>query len=372
MRRKQDQLGRIGDFYLSRRDKSPAWCRTWFDASERQTRRASLGTSDLAEAKRLLADWFAHNVTLKRAKPDEAKLADIFMRYWQDHARHIESADSAKVHLRVTLELMDGDPLVSDFGIAEQELLVSRLRKRYSASSTKRYFATVAASIRWAWRREIITSHRPLLERLPGGAPRERVVSVEELAAFWDAAEAEHLRAFIMVLLCTGCRPGAALELSRFTCDLDRGLVKLNPPGRDQGKKRRPMLPMVKQLRPWVEIADGHIVQFAGKPIKSVKTIWKATRLSAGLSADVSPMTIRHTVASELARLGVPDFQRQCWMGHHASNTTDRNYVHVKPDFLREASEAVEGFINEIDRMAVRSISPVNSNAVRAKCVLAI
>lgn len=357
MRKRQQHPGQIGDYWLSRRANSPAWCRTWF--ADRQTQRESLGTGDFDEAKRLLADWYAHNVTLKRAAPDEAKLADVFMRYWEDHAKRLRSAASARVHLRVALELMDGDPFVSDFGISAQELLIARLGKRYKPGATKRYFATVAAAVRWAWKREIITSHRPLVDRLPSGAPRERVLTVSELARLWDAADAEHLRAFIMVMLCTSCRPGAALELSRFACDLDRGLVNLNPPGRAQTKKRRPLLPMPAPLRPWVAISGGYIVEFNGKPIKSVKTIWRATRIRAGLGADVQPMTIRHTMASEMARRGVPDFQRQACMGHHASNTTDRNYVHVRPDFLREARETIDAVVCEIAAVTKRPMVPI-------------
>jgi integrase len=260
---------------------------------------------------------------------------------------------------------------VSELGIREQEALIAKMRARYSAVATKRYFGSVAAAIRWAAEREIITSHRPLVRHLSGGAPRDRVLSVAELAALWDAAEAEHLRAFIMTMLCTGARPGAVFELTRFAVDLERSLVRLNPPGREQGKKRRPILPLVSHLRPWVEIAEGHIVQFAGKPIRSVKTIWRETRLKAKLSADICPMVLRHTVATELARRGVSDFERQCWMGYHASNTTDRNYVHVKPDFLREAAEAVEELVNGIGRVAARPIHPINP-IVRVKCVRAI
>jgi integrase len=370
MRRKL-RPGQIGDYWPDRRTNSPAWCRTWFDPATRQTRRASLGTEDFREACQLLADWYAHNVTLKRAAPEEVKLADIFVRYWEDHAKHVRSASSARVHLRVALELLDGDPLVSEFGITAQEQLIARLGKRYSPGTVKRYFASVAAAIRWAWKREIITSHRPLIERLPGGSPRERVLTIKELARLWDAADAHHLKAFIMVMLCTSCRPGAALELTRFQCDLERGFVRLNAEGREQTKKRRPVLPMPSPLRPWVDAARGPIVEFNGRPIKSVKTIWRGVRTRAGFGLDVSPMTLRHTVASEMARRGVPDFQRQCFMGHQASNTTDRNYVHVRPDFLRDAREAIEAIVSEMGEAATSPIVPINPN-VRATCVLAV
>ena len=260
---------------------------------------------------------------------------------------------------------------MSDFGVPAQELLIARLGKRYKPGTVKRYFASVAAAIRWTWKREIITTHRPLIERLLGGAPRERILTIEELARLWDAADSHHLQAFIMVMLCTNCRTSAALELTRLQCDLERGVVRLNADGRQQTKKRRPVLPMPTPLRPWVAAARGHIVEFNGRPIKSVKTIWRGVRLRAGFGLDVSPMTLRHTVASEMARRSVPDFQRQCFMGHQASNTTDRNYVHVRPDFLREAREAIESIVSEMGEAATSPIVPINQS-VRANCVLAV
>ena len=123
-------------------------------------------------------------------------------------------------------------------------------------------------------------------------------------------------------------------------------------------------------LRPWVAAARGHIVEFNGRPIKSVKTIWRGVRLRAGFGLDVSPMTLRHTVASEMVRRSVPDFQRQCFMGHQASNTTDRNYVHVRPDFLRKAREAIESIVSEMGEAATSPIVSINQS-VRANCVLA-
>ncbi len=47
----QERPGQIGNYWLSQRTGSKNWCRTWFDAATRQTNRASLGTTDIQEAK---------------------------------------------------------------------------------------------------------------------------------------------------------------------------------------------------------------------------------------------------------------------------------------------------------------------------------
>jgi integrase len=45
------------------------------------------------------------------------------------------------------------------------------------------------------------------------------------------------------------------------------------------------------------------------KPIDSIKTTWREVRKRAGLDRDVVSYTIRHTVATELRRRGVPEWE---------------------------------------------------------------
>ena len=53
----------------------------------------------------------------------------------------------------------------------------------------------------------------------------------------------------------TLARPEAILELKLFQVNLDDRLITLNPPGREQTKKRRPTLPITDTLFPWLENA---------------------------------------------------------------------------------------------------------------------
>jgi hypothetical protein len=67
----EQQRFQIGDYWLSKRHGSEQWCRTWFDPRARQTRRTSLGTTDLREAQLKLAEW----VTLAGAQESESEVA---------------------------------------------------------------------------------------------------------------------------------------------------------------------------------------------------------------------------------------------------------------------------------------------------------
>jgi integrase len=368
MGRKQQQRGRIGDYWLSRQQGSPFWYRTWFDRSTRQTRRESLRVEDFERAQEQLAQWFTFNVVMRRAAPKDVKVADVFARYYQEHAVHVASVGSIRRHLHLALENIDGDPVVSDLGLRAQEQLVRRLQQiGYAQGAVKRIMTSVKAAIMWAFSGEIITAH-PAFLKVADGEPAERVVSIEEIARFWDAAEQSHLQAFTIGLICTLARPTAVLELTRFQCDLMRGVVDLNPTGRTRTKKRRPVVPMAIGFRPWVEAADGLLVSYHGKPVKKINSAWRNARRAAGLPDDFVPYSIRHTMASELRARGVPELEIAGVLGHDMPTfrSTGR-YAKYAPDYLGTARTAIDGVLNEIGLAAARPIVP--NNPVRATCV---
>ena len=92
----EGRLGQIGRYWLSRRRNSAAWCRTWFDASARQTCRASLGTEDLDEAKLALAAWITANAKPERTRPEDAPLETYLVRYLEQHAKYLPSAEPTR------------------------------------------------------------------------------------------------------------------------------------------------------------------------------------------------------------------------------------------------------------------------------------
>ena len=297
---------------------------------------------------------------MHRAAPADVRLFDVLERYWTEHGCKVASATSVEGHIAAVAELIGPETPVSAFGIKAQQRLVEALQAQGRApGGVKRIFATVKAAVVWAWRAEIITAHPPFLRGLPDGEPRERVMSIGELARLWDAAEQPHIQAFMMVMLCTLCRPGAALELTGFACDLDRGIIELNPPGRARTKKRRPAIPLANALRPWVMQADGHLVQYRGKPLKKINSVWRNVRDLAGFGADVIPLTIRHTMASELRARGVPELELAGVLGHVMPNirTTGR-YAKYSPSYLGEARNAIDAVVGEMGRLASRSIVP--------------
>lgn len=362
-----DQLGRIGDCWLSRRPNSAQWCRTWFDPESRQTRRASLGTDDFEQAQLALAEWVTLNVTLRVQHPRDLPLATVFARYFDKHARHTVGASIQRGNLRTLLETLPEGITVAELNLEAQQAAVAKLAQRYAPGTIKRMMGAGKAAVTWAWKNGELDRQMPFLS-LPEGEGRERVLSIEELARLWSEDMPDHVRMFLLLMIGTVGRPEAVLQLSRFQCDLERGTINLNPPGRVQTKKRRPILPMADFLRPWIKaVSAGPLVAWRGKPVKKIAGAFQTVRDAAGFGMDVTAYTVRHTMATEMRARGVPEMELAGFMGHLMPNirTTGR-YTHVAPDHLARARAVLDEIANDIDRVAAR---PMVGSNLRASCV---
>jgi integrase len=371
MQRKQpsSRLGQIGEYWLSRRPNSPVWCRTWFDPSTRQTCRTSLGTRDFAAAGIALAQWVTSNVATTWASAEDFTLGRAFARYQERQGRHTIGADAQRVSLAMILKAVPEGMTISAFTLDAQHELVRELQARgYAAGTIKRGLGAAKAAINWAWNNGELDRPIPFL-RLPEGEGRERVLSVVELARLWDTNMPDHVRVYLALAIATAGRPEALLQLTRLQCDLDRGTINLNPPGRVRTKKRRPILPMPNWLRLWIEAANGPVVAYRGRPVRKIAGAFQTMRDAAGFGADVTAYTVRHTIATELAARGVPEIEIALVMGHSMPNVrTTGRYVHVMPERLASARKALDDIASEIERVAARPISPETS--LRASCVL--
>jgi integrase len=137
-------------------------------------------------------------------------------------------------------------------------------------------------------------------------------ISVDEMAALFRAVASPHVLMFLVIAMTTMARPGAILDLRRSQFDDSAGTLKLNPPGRTQNKKRRPIVPVTPTLRTWLRWNDENLdeseyyVSQAGQPMKGIKTAFVLLRGRAGLSADVNLYSFRHGMAQALQDRSVP------------------------------------------------------------------
>ena len=110
-----------------------------------------------------------------------------------------------------------------------------------------------------AWKRGELTSV-PFIADVERDAEQEaerfRDLSMDEVARLPEQlATTPHLLTFCMISLNTLARPDAVLDLSPAQVDVQRRLIKLNPEGRKQTKKYRPVVPI--SMISWLERCDG-------------------------------------------------------------------------------------------------------------------
>lgn len=176
----------------------------------------------------------------------------------------------------------------------------------------------------------------------------------------------EHLLKFIIIELGIAGRPEAVLGLTSDNIDLRRGLIDPNHDGRVHARKRRPVVPIAKAVRPWVSGADGKLITYRvaiaernrspggpthfERPTVSIKTAWNAVCLDARVEG-ATPKTLRHTILTWLAERGVPSEQRQMLAGHRPQGTTARNYEHLSPTYLRDAITQIDAYFDELAKL---------------------
>jgi integrase len=146
-------------------------------------------------------------------------------------------------------------------------------------------------------------------------APRERVLTIDEMARIaWYASHNADLFRFVALQFATAVRPQAALKFDPTTqYDAKTGLIDLHPHASARTKKRNAIVPAIRPLQPvlraWAK--DGAVA------VGSRKTAWRVMRRALGLSPDVHPKTIRHTIATILySDATVPEREVSELLGH--------------------------------------------------------
>ena len=218
------------------------------------------------------------------------------------------------------------------------------------------------------------------------------------------AAAEPHQFLYLMLAAGTLARPKAITELTTFQIDFEARLIRLNPPGRPQNKKRRPTVPICGALLPWLRgLPPGPIVQYRGEPLTRTKMMfdhitarasrqirceaaatprthrrasrraeaWEAIedgRRRATAILDVTAYTIRHTMAAEPRKRGVPVWEVAGFLGHSSGYKTTERYAKFGPDHLGEAVRAIDVYFAELGLAAVPQ--PV-SRPLRVSSVLA-
>lgn len=351
------RIGEIDGYWLGwhPRDtnkKGPIY-RTWYDGEKRQTRRAILDpiTTDIQAAKLALSAWVINKHTEKlkvvpNKTPEVTPLSLLFITYWEKHASQLASSHAINNSLAVWNEFW-GPAMVADLIPMKQDEFIRWMQgKGWSAGYISRILSDGRAALNRARKYQEVTSI-PFIFDVKRPEPPERALSITQLRTLIRrASDRPHIMAFIELAIATWGRPEAVLALTKEQCNIPARRISLNPDGRDQTKKYRPVVAIPEFIIPRIQATpSGVLITYQGKPIASMKTFFQNAQGKDGLPDWLIPKSIRHTMAKEARAAGLSDWEISGQLGHRKpGRSTTEIYAKYDPSYLAEATKFTEEF----------------------------
>lgn len=235
------------------------------------------------------------------------------------------------------------------------------------------------ACLQWAVDTNLIA--KPQKIWVPGsGKPRDRVLTPEEAHKLVIAARQgdPHIYLFVVLAFSTGGRHVAILDLTWDRIDFLNGTIDLEvdiPPDPMTKRKRkgRAHIVMSRLAKPALEEAFsgrtkcGYVIEHGGRRLKGVGEGFCNAVKRAGLGrwephpekpdvmvfeTNVTPHTIRHTVATWADDKNVDTKHTAHLLGHKDENTTKKVYTHRDPNASRPAIDVIDATFDELPDLA--------------------
>jgi integrase len=374
--------------------------RYWYDVGSRRVKRKALASVDLGEAKEELIKLLGAPIP-SASHPSEVYLFDVLKHYQDNYAepkgykqmaaarRASELADAA------FMSFMASSPKVSDLTRTSQRRVWSHMAATHglSAKSIMTYMIAIRAAVNYSAKPQIILVDEKQVEvQLLDSAPtifcnqeeiaeiiggsvsvaREFIPTYEQLGKWIDAIEEEDDFRYVMIALNTCARNEAIFDLViSKQVNQEVGTIDLNPIGRRQTKKRRPVIRLTTNLAAWFDHwgDDKPVRQYQDTVEKRLnrmgkrenefdkegKQVWKALKLP-----EMTCYTLRHFMATNMRRASFPVSreQRSKWLGHsvtEGSKTTDW-YEKFDPDYLEEPMRATDEIMANLQKFTTRRV----------------
>lgn len=314
------------------------YCVYWTESSGKR-RRYQLAARSRAEAEAEGRDRYLKET----GRPGGASVADL----WDAYIVHLGTKPTAKT-MGYT-----GKAVLAYFGAFRPDqitiedcrtYMAERLRDGRKVGSIHTELGHLRSAMRWAAKCRLI-DRAPHIEQPPKPDSDVRPLTDRQITALLDGCGAPHIRLAVVLLLATGARIGAVLDLEWSRVDFDRGVIDLRLPD-GVTRKGRAVVPMNRMARAALEAAyqarlTDHVVEWAGKRVKSIRKGYSAALERAGLS-EVSIHQIRHTVAVRMLSAGQPIEAVAQYLGHSNTAITYKTYARFMPEHLAGAAEILE------------------------------
>lgn len=374
----------LGPFWLDKRrdGKSPdVWQIARYDEASRSVIYRSTRKRDVADARAVIDAHHAMEKAKSRQDPRDARVIPLLFVYWNERGSKVVNHDQTGRSIRTFVGFLMQDEAGADAVVTDMiPALFERFRvwrmapHAFEVDVGNKTFAYSSQGVAGDTVDRNLNDIRAALNHAQGNmriayAPkikaveekhlnplRERVLTLDELArVFWYARNLKDpsLFRFVALQMATSVRPDAAKQFNPATqYRAASGLIDLQPDDRGRTKKRNAVIPAIRPmrvvLRAWAK--EPH------RPVTSNKTAWRKMRAVLGLSADVFPKTIRHTVATWLyGNESVPERQIVEMLGHEGNlKRTTKVYAKYDPTRLRKAVAALTTIWMDVSRAANR------------------
>jgi integrase len=331
---------------------------SWTEGSE--TRRVSTGKEDRESAELFLAQFIVEQENSPPAQPivsvilsgyyDDrkahgAKSVDDIFRNCKNIGRHIGKLQTSQISQSVI-----------------KQYAANRLDEGVGNASVIQDLATFRAALHWAEREQWIDRAPKFRMPLSPPPPRERWATREEIDKLLRSAEQTlHVRLFILIAVSTGARKAAITELKWSQVNFERSIINF---GEGSGNKRRSIIPMNDGLKAELEYyariaTTEYVLEYRGKPAGNLKKSFQKCAIRAGLP-DITPHVLRHTAATWMVMSGVPIREGARYLGM-SEVIFERVYGKHSPDYLKDASEALNIFGNSFQKPYLKNAETTES-----------
>ncbi len=307
---------------------------SWYENGKRRRYQLEARTRKEAEAE-------GRDKYLEKSKPKGKWLVS---QLWEMYVAYLGAKPTA------TTMKFTGKAILPHFGalrpdqITDQDskdYLKSRIKEGRKLGAVHTELGHLRSTMNWAFKRNLI-DRSPHIELPPKPDSDVRPLSDTELQRIIDGCGAPHVRLAVILLLTTGARVGAVLDRTWDKIDFERGVIDLRETD-GVTRKGRAVIPMNRMARAALQTAHEArntewVVEFNGKPIKSIRTGYSNALERAGLQG-TNIHQIRHTVAVKMLAAGQPIERVSQYLGHSNIQITQKIYARFMPEHLADAAE---------------------------------
>lgn len=312
------------------------YCVSWRDGGKRRRYQLKACTRKEAEAEAL-------DVYRRQNLPkDGCTVSEL----WAEYRKSLGSRPTAR-----TLEYT-GRAVLAHFGAYRPDHITKELCEDYrgkregegkALGSIHTELGHLRSALKYAVKIGLI-DRAPHIWRPAKPSPKERYLSRDEINRLIDGCTGPHIRLAVTLLLGTAGRVGAILDLEWQRVDFERGTINLRLAD-SHTRKGRAVVPMNGMTRAALQTArdaalTDYVVEYAGGPVKSIRTGFKAACRRAGIEG-ATIHTLRHTAAVYMAEAGVPMWKISQYLGHSNTAITERVYARFAPSAMQDAADVL-------------------------------